>query len=206
MRRPFARNVRGSESAHGASGRAFRPDPAVGPLLLFRLREGAARIRQCAAFRAWFKEEAAASTGVSGRRAQPIRGRRRDRLRRAELRERQVAQQFVAGETLHGLPKRHDICRHAGVAAPTMRLVVRPGISCPTFLQKDQRSMWPSRRSINFSRIIDEQMDDPRGTAISTLTLSQAARYGRSRGPAPSDLTEASSPRRLSGAACPRSA
>jgi hypothetical protein len=35
-------------------------------------------------------------------------------------------------------PKRHDICRHAGLAAPTMCLVVRPGISCPTFLQKDR--------------------------------------------------------------------
>jgi hypothetical protein len=66
--------------------------------------------------------------------------------------------------------------------------------------------MWPLGTTINFSIIIDEQVDDPRGTAISTLTLSQAARYGRSRGPAPSDLTEASSPRRLSGAACPRSA
>jgi hypothetical protein len=64
--------------------------------------------------------------------------------------------------------------------------------------------MWPFRRSINFSRIIDAQMDDPRGADISTLTLSRAGRCGRSRGPAPSDLAEASSSRRLGGAACPR--
>ena len=39
---------------------APRPDPAVWPLLLFRLREEAARVRHVRAFRAWLKEEAAA--------------------------------------------------------------------------------------------------------------------------------------------------
>jgi hypothetical protein len=113
---------------------------------------------------------------------------------------------LLPAKTLHRLAKRHDIRRHAGVAGPTVCLVVRPGIGCPTSCKRIGEACGPLGATINFSRIIDEQMDDPRGTAISTLTRSQAARDGRSRGPAPSDLTEASSPRRLSGAACPRSA
>ena len=43
-----SRCARLRRSAHGSSHRALRPHPAVGPLLLLRLPEEAARLRQCA--------------------------------------------------------------------------------------------------------------------------------------------------------------
>ena len=112
-------------------------------LKLFRLCEEAARVANVRAFLAWLKEETAAVDWKEfATDASDICGPRRNCPQHAELRERQVADLFVAGEDPTSARQApHGIRRHAGVAGPTVRLSFAQGSRCPTSLQKDRRSI-----------------------------------------------------------------
>ena len=108
------------------------------------------------AFRAWLKEEAAAVdwSKCATRAADPRPAAESSATRSIARRQSPTV---VAGDPTSAA-KRDDILRHAGVAGPTMRLVVGRG-SVAAFCKRIDEACGPLGAE-RFSRIIDEQMDD----------------------------------------------
>jgi Transposase len=104
--------------------------------------------------------------------------------------KRQVAQEFIAGETLHGLAKRHDISRNlirVWVAKYEAGSFDEDAVACPASPDSRRASVrWPSRRATNRVR---------RLRAPGTPDCRRQPAGKESRQNVPSRIRRASSPR-----------